>query len=533
MATVAAPPLIDYDEVAGKSYEELRRLNVDQKVALSLTDPVEFAWNVLQHRLWWRQEELLRALFTHTKIAVKACHASSKTFTAAEAALFWLQRYPDGIVISTAPGERQVEGLLWKEIRNSLGNCLLAFPKPTLKKLEIDEQNYGMGMTTRSDVTAERGVRFSGFHGGRILLIIDEAPGVPQDIWDGIQGIQAGGHVVVLALGNPVVPSGAFYDCFHTKRAGWHTITIDAFETPHLYCDKRGRFLTMHDIADMGSRELAEIPSSVPWGGQLWSPVPNIVSRRWVREMMEELNADPNVPEDQQDPLWQSKVRGQFPKQSEDAVIWLAWIERCAGQPRPDEPEAFLTAGVDPAAGGDNETAVVVVERNHIVDHIGWRKRDPRGECLAFLKKFGRRLREIRVDVDGVGYYFAKHLADELDYAKVIEFHNGAEPKNKKRFVDAKAEGYWNLRELFQGDLVTGKIDNVQTSQLAAIRYDHEPKKGRIRLESKDAMKARGVKSPDHADALMMALAGVSRATSPPTKRMARMMRHTPAVRDI
>lgn len=526
-ATSIQQGLIDYDFVAGKSEAELIALKVDDKVAISLTDPVEFSWNVLQHTLWPKQEEMLRAMFDYPKTAVKACHASSKTFTAAEAALYWLQRHPDGIVISTAPGDRQVAGLLWKEIRDNLGASLLVYPTPTLKSLKISEKNYGMGMATRSDATAGAGVRFSGFHGGKILLIIDEAPGVSQDIWDGIQGIMAGGEVHVVALGNPVIPSGPFYDIFHTKRQGWHCITIDAFDTPNL--QHEGRSLTLKEIAEMTPAELSYTPSEVP----------NLISRTWVREMMDELNVDPEAPDELQDPLWQSKVRGQFPTQAEDSLVWLAWLEKCKGQPRPDMPGGFFTAGVDPAAGGDNETAVEVVEGYHLTERASWRKKDPRGEVVAFLRKFGERLKEVRVDVDGVGYYFARYLEDKG--FKVVDFYNGSasgklDKQGKPRFENLKSECGWNLRDLYQAGLITGDIDDTTMSQVASIRYGHIKKgnkAGAIVLESKDSMAKRGVKSPDKFDAQNMALAPIKQTTIPPAKRMRARGVHVPIVRDI
>jgi hypothetical protein len=63
-------------------------------------------------------------------------------------------------------------------------------------------------------------VRFQGFH-GRLLIVVDEAPGVKADIWEAIEGIRAGGDVRVLALGNPTIASGPFYDAFtSTGTAG-------------------------------------------------------------------------------------------------------------------------------------------------------------------------------------------------------------------------------------------------------------------------------------------------------------------------
>ena len=76
-------------------------------------------------------------------------------------------------------------------------------------------------------------MRFQGFH-GRLLIVVDEAPGVKADIWEAIEGIRAGGDVRVLALGNPTIASGPFHDAFTSNRDGWCTFTISAFDSPNL-----------------------------------------------------------------------------------------------------------------------------------------------------------------------------------------------------------------------------------------------------------------------------------------------------------
>ena len=73
-------------------------------ISTSLTDPVHFAGDVLGSSLWRRQRDIMRAVATKPLVAVKACHASGKTYQAARLALFWLMRYPEGKVINTAPG---------------------------------------------------------------------------------------------------------------------------------------------------------------------------------------------------------------------------------------------------------------------------------------------------------------------------------------------------------------------------------------------------------------------------------------------
>ena len=67
-----------------------------------------------------------------------------------------------------------------------------------------------MGLST------SEGVRFQGWH-GKILIVIDEAPGVKPEIYEAIEGIRAGGDVRLLAHGNPTISSGPFYDAYMVR----------------------------------------------------------------------------------------------------------------------------------------------------------------------------------------------------------------------------------------------------------------------------------------------------------------------------
>ena len=171
-----------------------------ESLAKSWGDCVLFSRDWLRHKQWWGQQDMLRSIFTNRRTAVAACHASSKTFTAAEALLHWVTFFKDGKVITTAPTDRQVRNLVWREVREAVPGSRLEFAKPPgVQTLEISPQNYAFGMSTKSQ-KEELAVRFQGLHGGHVLIIIDEAPGVEADIWDAISGIRAGGVVHVLAI---------------------------------------------------------------------------------------------------------------------------------------------------------------------------------------------------------------------------------------------------------------------------------------------------------------------------------------------
>jgi phage terminase large subunit len=74
------------------------------------------------------------------------------------------------------------------------------------------------------------------------------------------------------------------------------------------------------------------------------------------------------------------------------------------------------------------------------------------------------------------------------------------------RFANLKAQLYWSLRETFQEGAIYGIDDELMISQLASLRYELTPR-GLIAIEKKEAAARRGVKSPDRAEALMLAFA--------------------------
>lgn len=440
----------------------------EAELAELVRDPARYARGILQHDVWGTQGEILRSVARNPRTAVKACHASGKTFCAAEAAMWWITRYTDGMVVTTAPTWTQVKDLLWGEIHKAVLSSEIDYPEPNQTELRLGPGRYAMGLST------DKGVRFQGFH-GTVLIIMDEAPGVRPDIWEAIEGIRAGGKVHVLALGNPTISSGPFYDAFSSGRTGWETITISAFDTPNL------AGLTLEDLLALPDEELHN------------NPRPYLVTRRWVKEKYFEWGPG--------HPLWESRVMGRFPPQSEDALISLAWLEAAKLKP-PIHSTDVLRAGLDVAGPGEDETVLIVRDNDSIVDMKVWNSPDPRGAVVDALRPYKLRLRTVNVDSVGIGYYMARHLRDEG--FPVRDVNAGERAKNTDRFANVKAEGYWALRMRAESGDLRGLSDETAISQLVGLRYEHNAR-GQVVIESKEQARKRGVRSPDRAEALMLA----------------------------
>src|SRR5215831_16169073 len=108
--------------------------------------PVRFVNGLLRHDTWTTQERILEAIAQYPRVAVKACHASSKTYTAAEAVLWWVTHFADGIAVTTAPTWTQVKELLWREIHKAVQRSRIAYPPLNETELKLGPNNYAVGI---------------------------------------------------------------------------------------------------------------------------------------------------------------------------------------------------------------------------------------------------------------------------------------------------------------------------------------------------------------------------------------------------
>lgn len=455
-------------------------------------DPVRLSSWAFGHDHWSTSAEILRSTFQpHAKVAVKACHSSSKTFTAADAVLVAL--LAGGDVVTTAPTQEQVERLLWGHIRRAIDGGVIPraeWGTVNLTEIRLPTGEFAVGLATRPE---EGGVRFQGHHarpGSFLLVVIDEAIGVNPGIFEAVEGFAAGGDVRRLYLCNPTLASGPVYDIFATDAPGWTRLTIDAFDTPNL------EGVTLDALLAMSDEDLDR------------NARPYLTTRRWVRDRYYEWG--------EEHPLWQSRVRGRFPQQSDDSLISLAWLEAAGGAAAWDERGTDLVVGIDVAGPGEDETVVCVRQGGAILALQAFAQADSRGPVLAMLQPWLHKgIRRVNVDEAGNGWYFMQHLRESLPLSVAVSGVNvGERPTTDQaaeQYVNLKAELYWALRERFRDGLISGLHDQTAVGQLAGLRYQHDGR-GRVKIESKEDARKRGVKSPDRAEALMLAFAPQSRA---------------------
>ena len=425
--------------------------------------------------LWDKQVEILKAVSEHRRVTVKGCFQSSKTFVAARAVLWFLYTNPKSVVVTTAPGNRQVEHLLWKEIRDAYANSRIILGGRLLNKsIEYINRNprwYAIGFAT-SDRNAA--ITMRGFHAPKILVVVDEACGVSQDIYDAIEGLLGNEGAKLLLVGNPLIAQGGFYDSFTSPL--YHNITISAFDTPNV---KVGKEL-----------------------------IPGMISKQWVEEREKEWGLG--------SALYQSKVLGEFPVAGTDTLIPLRWIE--LAEKRWEDPEyGFdeddeLVAGIDPGGGGfgSDPTAYCFRRGNRVLEFqrtCDESTMQTVGKC-KLLQEQGYRL---NVDVLGIG----AGIGDRLNEQGIpFREHRGSNKTREQdrtgymRFNNMRSAVWWKMREAFDpdGEIKIAVPKNADLRKdLTTPKFKHESN-STIVLESKDSVKNKLGRSPDYGDALSMTM---------------------------
>ncbi|MYK60625.1 MAG: AAA family ATPase [Chloroflexi bacterium] len=425
--------------------------------------PVLFAKEYLSVNPWKKQQEILSAISNHNRVAVRSCNGSGKTFTAALATIWWLMTHDEAIVITTAPTERQVQNLLWREIRGIyLKNGDLIGGKITSTRLELSSNRYAFGFSTN---TTER---FQGFHNENLLIIVDEASGVKEPIFDAIRSCLTTANAKLLMIGNPQNLSGTFYDAFHKTRSQWETIHISAFDTP------------------IFTREIA---AHEP-------PPPGILTKEWVDEIAGFAG--------EENSRYQIHVLGEFPSQADDTLIPLKWIEQAADRHFDPDDEHDTVMGLDVARFGDAKT-VAIVRRGAAVVEM---REFPSAELMETTGRAQELATEhdvktIFVDQVGIGAGVEDRLK-ELGITRVVGVNAGLKASNSERFSNLRAEMFHGLRQRFADDDIAIPNDPELISQLASLTYTYTSR-GQLQMQSKEQIRNSGLPSPDKADALTLA----------------------------
>jgi hypothetical protein len=287
-----------------------------------------------------------------------------------------------------------------------------------------------------------------------MLVIFDEASGIPDSIWPVAQGFftEPIENRFWLAFSNPRRNSGKFFECFNGARDYWETDQIDA--------------RTVEDTDPATYQQII----------------------------------DEYGPES---PQARVEVYGEFPETGDDQFINPRLVEEASTRPKYDDPSAATIMGVDPARGGADDTVIAVRRGRDIVAIRRFHEDDTMtvvGLVIDMIEEYDPDLTV--VDEGGLGYGVLDRLKEQRYKVRGVNF--GWKAKNPIMWGNKRAEMWGALKDWLKTASIP--VDRRLKADLTGPKTKPDSS-GTVFLESKKDMKARGLASPDSADAIAVTFA--------------------------
>jgi hypothetical protein len=385
----------------------------------------------------------------------------------------------DALVVSTAHRFRQVRNQLWPIVRRAHRKGGLSGKVGVVEWKDDAGDLVGYGFA--SDEHDPDAV--SGVHAPHLLVLVDEAGGINHDLGQAFQNLMTGLHTRLLVLGNPPIDTeGTWFETI-CQSPQFNVIRVPADATPHFTGEEVSRYM-----------------------------LNGLVSPQWVEDAIAFYGAD--------SPYVQARVHARFPKGSANQTIPSSWVEAARQVGLRVGATRF---GVDVASDGGDELVVAradgptvrLVHTSSGPDNAN--AVDVAGKVLVCIQDAAPGT-PVKIDSIGVGWGVASQLerwGDEGKHAcRIVRVNVGERASDPSRYVNRRAEMWWAGRQAFEP--ATGGPDDGSTpwrldvdertaAQLCAPRLLFSSG-GQVQIERKQSIKARGLASPDRAEAVLLAI---------------------------
>lgn len=487
------------------AHKKPQKRTPDERAAFQhwLTHPVDAVkdWFKVTPDDW--QGDLLTGLFAGQmdRVAAKAAHGPGKTAVDAWAGWIFLNCKENCRVVATAPTFAQLHDVLFPEFSKWHNK----FPDRIKDEWTISGGHIRHKINPMDWFavarTSNQPANLQGFHNSDLLILADEASAISASVFEVIEGAlseagEEGKTAKLLMAGNPNFNSGELHDAFYRNRELYDRITITG------------------DPALNASLGVEQGGYHQDHGRVYYSPR---VKAKYVKTIEKKYGRDSAV--------FDVRVRGIFPRASDDAIFPLELVERAAMMPPPDHFDARNDAFdviVDPSRGGAAETAIGVARQGYVLELAGHRGTKTSHQVAALVhevvirwKAMGLRLGTIICDLPGVGGGCIDVLRRDYNYA--VREYDGGKPLVKgvdpddecKMFQNKRSRDHWMLRRKLEQGNYPIPCDELLTAQMASIKYRYMEGSDKIIVESKMAMKERlgAEASPDRSDVIVMAQA--------------------------
>lgn len=426
-------------------------------------DPVKFVQEMLGAEPFDYQKEFLREVASPTRrLSVKSGHGTGKSTTASWAMLwFLLLKYPCKVVV-TAPTSSQLFDAMFAELKRWIKELpreiqgLLNVKSDRVELVAAPAEAFISCRTARAENAGEA---LAGVHSDNVLLVIDEASGVPEVVFEASAGSMSSVNATTVMLSNPTRSSGTFFESHNRMRHSWWTRTWSCEDSP-------------------------------------------LVADEFIDEMRERYGETSSA--------FLVRVMGEFPLADDDTIIPFHLVESAQHRDIEESPETSQIWGLDVARMGSDKTALCKRTGSVVTDIKSWGGLDlmqtvgrVKAEYDA-LEVWEQDNLEILIDSIGQGagvFDRCQELGMPVRAVNVSE-----SPSMKETYLNLRAELWFRMKAWLENRTCKIPQNDRLLSELTSLKYTFTSS-GKIKAESKQELKKRGFNSPDLADSLALTFA--------------------------
>jgi len=425
-------------------------------------DPVLFVQEVLKQKPDPWQIEMLEAVNSgERRISIRSGHGVGKS-TAASWVMLWtlLTNFPVKIVV-TAPTSAQLFDALFSELKRWIGELPVALS--TILDVKSDRVSHRAApsdafISARTS-RPENSEALQGIHSDKVLILVDEASGIPPAVFEAAAGSMSGANACTILLGNPTRSSGFFFDTHHRQAAEWWTRKVSCSDSPR-------------------------------------------VSDEYIREMATRYGSESNA--------YRVRVLGEFANKDDDTAIPLELVESAMNRENVTVlDDEGIVWGLDVARFGSNNSVLAKRQGRKLLSLRSWNNLDLMALCGAVMAEYEscpprQQPAAICIDSIGVGGGVVDRLR-ELNLP-AIGINTAETPAMRQTYLNLRAELWFKVKAWLEARDCSMPRDDNLLAELVSPKYKFTSS-GKLQIEGKDAMKKRGLPSPDMADALCLTFA--------------------------
>ena len=408
---------------------------------------------------WWEASEKLVA---KRRLSIRSGHGVGKSAFMAITVLWFESVYFPTKIPCTAPTAHQLSDVLWAEIAKWFR--VLEQKSPAIaEQFEWTQDEYRLKAAPKESFAVARTARadkpeaLQGFHSDHLLIIADEASGIPDIIFEVGQGALSSEGSFALFAANPTRRSGFFFETHHKLLERWATMEVNGED-----CE--------------------------------------LVSKQFIDDIAFQYGRESNV--------YRVRVQGKFPTADDDTVIPIDLCE--SAKMRQVEPYGPIVWGIDVARFGRDRTVLIERCTNATLGkHISWSGNDTMQTSGRIYARWletppNKRPTTIFIDAIGIGAGVVDRC-QELGMP-VTGVNVAEEASIDELYLRLRDELWFKARKWLEKKDCKLVEDDTLIAELSLPKYQFTST-GKLKVESKDDMKKRYPQSPDVADAFCLTFA--------------------------